>query len=106
MVLPIPAPVSRAITKLGADISRARRRRRLSQASFAERIGVSIGTVKRLEQGDPRVALETVARALHLLGEIERLAALLDTREDSLGLTLMDEQLPIRVRARKRTGAM
>jgi len=99
-------PVSRALTKLGRDLSLARRRRRLSQASLAERMGVSLATVKRLENGDPRVAIEFVARALHVFGEIDRIEKLLDTSEDSLGLVLMDEQLPQRVRARKTSGAL
>jgi transcriptional regulator with XRE-family HTH domain len=101
MKLPIPMPVSRAITKLGRDLSFARRRRRMSQASFAERMGTSLATLKRLENGDPRVAVETVARALHVLGEINRIDNLLDTSEDAIGLVLMDEQLPKSVRARK-----
>jgi transcriptional regulator with XRE-family HTH domain len=104
--LPIPIPVSRAIIKLGRDLSLARRRRRLSQASLAERMGVSLATVKRLEHGDPRVAIEIVARALHVLGEIDRIDKLLETSDDALGLALMDEQLPQRVRARKTSGAM
>jgi transcriptional regulator with XRE-family HTH domain len=104
--LPTPMPVSRAITKLGRDLSLARRRRRLSQASLAERMGVSLATVKRLENGDPRVAIEIVARALHVFGEIDRIDKLLDTSEDALGLVLMDELLPQRVRARKTSGAL
>src|SRR5258708_39495106 len=94
----------RALPKPGRDLSLARRRRRLSQASLAERMGVSLATVKRLENGDPRVAVETVARALHVLGEVDRIDNLLDTSEDSLGLVLMDEQLPQRVRPKKSSG--
>ncbi len=39
------------------------------------------------------------------LQEIERLEDLLDGGKDRLGLMLMDEQLPRRVRARKVSGA-
>lgn len=100
---PTPLPVVRAIAKLGADIGLARRRRRISQLSLAERIGASLSTVKRMESGDMRVPLHFIARALHVFGEIERLAQLLDTGEDAIGLALMDEQLPRRIRARKST---
>ena len=96
-----PLPVTRAIEKLGGDLALARRRRHISQASLAERIGASLNTVKRLEKGDPRVPLHFVARTLHVFGEIERLSQLLDTSEDAIGLTLMDAQLPQRIRARK-----
>ena len=44
-----------------------------------------------------------MARALHVFGELERLNQLLDTGEDAIGLSLMDEQLPQRVRTRKTT---
>jgi len=102
--LPLPPPVSRAIEKLGTDLSLARRRRHISQASLAERIGASLNTVKRMEKGDSRVPLHFVARTLHVFGDIEKLAQLLDTGEDEIGLVLMDEQLPKRIRARKTPG--
>lgn len=99
--LPLPLPAARAIQKLGSDVALARRRRHISQASLAERIGASLNTIKRLEKGDPRVPIHFVARTLHVFGEIERLSQLLDTAEDSIGLSLMDAQLPQRIRARK-----
>jgi transcriptional regulator with XRE-family HTH domain len=102
--LPLPLPVDRAIQKLGLDLSLARRRRHISQASLAERIGASLNTVKRMEKGDPRVPLHFVARTLHVFGDIERLSQLLDTSQDQIGLVLMDEQLPKRIRARKSQG--
>jgi transcriptional regulator with XRE-family HTH domain len=102
-----PAPaVTRAIAQLGEDVSRARRRRRLTRASLAERSGVSEATLKRLEKGDGSVALENFARALHVLGELDRLEKLLDSSTDELGLVLMDEQLPKRVRRRRSSGAL
>ena len=101
---PMPAPVARALLKLGQDLSLARRRRHISQASMAERIGASLNTVKRMEKGDHRVQLHFVARALHVFGEIHKLADLLDTREDAIGLVLMDKRVPLRIRARKNTG--
>ena len=102
--LPLPLLVARAIQKLGLDLSLARRRRHISQASLAERIGASLNTVKRMEKGDPRVPLHFVARTLHVFGDIERLSQLLDTGQDQIGLVLMDEQLPKRIRARKTPG--
>lgn len=103
---PAPLPVDRAITKVGEDVSRARRRRRLSRASLAERSGVSEATLKRLETGDGAVALRNLARTLYVLGELGRLEGLLDAARDQLGIQLADEQLPKRVRARKSSGAM
>lgn len=107
METPIPRPVERAIEKLGNDISLARRRRHISQASLAERMGASVSTVRRMEKGDVRVPIHFFARALHIFGEIRALENLLDTSNDDIGLTLMDEQLPKRVRNKASgTGAM
>jgi DNA-binding XRE family transcriptional regulator len=102
--LPMPLPVERTLLKLGQDLSLARRRRHISQASLAERIGASLNTVKRMEQGDPRVQLHIIARTLHVFGDLQRLSQLLDTSEDQIGLVLMDEQVPKRIRTRKTPG--
>lgn len=107
MDTPIPLPVERAIRKLGADISLARRRRHIAQASLAERMGASLSTVRRMEKGDVRVPIHFYARALHVFGEIQALENLLDTANDDIGLTLMDARLPQRVRCKPgATGAM
>lgn len=100
MDFPVPLPVERAILKLGSDISLARRRRHISQASLAERMGASLSTVRRMEKGDLRVPIHFFARALHVFGEIQSLENLLDTAKDDIGLTLMDENLPKRVRSK------
>lgn len=50
--------------------------------------------------------MENLARALQVLGELDRLANLLDSGTDELGIVLMDEQLPKRVRHRRRSGAL
>lgn len=100
MESPLPLPVERAILKLGSDISLARRRRHISQASLAERIGASLSTVRRIEKGDARVPIHFLARTLHVFGEIQALEHLLDTPNDAIGLTLMDERLPKRVRSK------
>lgn len=98
---PTPAPVQRGLVRLAKDISRARRRRRISQRELAERSGVSLNTIKRLESGDGSTQLQAFARVMAVFGEIEKLAGLLDTAQDDIGLLLMDEQLPKRVRTRK-----
>ncbi|MBV5285065.1 MAG: helix-turn-helix transcriptional regulator [Methyloversatilis discipulorum] len=84
-------------------MSLARRRRHISQASLAERMGASLSTVRRMEKGDLRVPIHFFARALHVFGEIQALENLLDTAKDDIGLTLMDENLPKRVRSKART---
>ena len=109
MITPIPLPVARAMKKLGSDIERARLRRNMTQAMLAERIGASVKTVQRMEQGYEGLALQHLARTLHVFGELNRLLELLDTAQDSVGLVLMDHNLPRRARppkAGKDTGAL
>ncbi|MNQ84655.1 hypothetical protein D3C85_997900 [compost metagenome] len=105
MESPLPSPVERAIRKLGNDISLARRRRHITQTSLAERMGASLSTVRRMEKGDVKVPIHFFARALHVFGEIQALEHLLDTPNDEIGLTLMDEHLPKRVRSKPRTSS-
>jgi len=95
-----PLQVARALVKLGTDLSLARRRRHISQASLAERIGASVSTVRRMEKGDPRIPIHFIARALHVFGEIRALEDLLDTASDDIGLLLMDERLPKRIHSK------
>lgn len=66
-------------------------------------MGASLSTVRRMEKGDVRVPIHFFARALHVFGEIRSLENLLDTPHDEIGLTLMNEQLPKRVRSKRST---
>lgn len=87
--------------KLGADIARARRKRRLTLAMMAERMGVGLNTYARIERGDGSVAMSAYAMAFFVLGFGAPLADLVDARGDDIGLQLDDEQLPKRVRVKK-----
>ena len=61
-------------------------------------MGVSPGTVVRLERGEPDVAAGVVAMALLALGELHRLEGLLDVSRDDTGLMLDIDSLPQRIR--------
>lgn len=77
----------------------------MSQQMLAERIGASVNTVRRMEDGFAGTALQHIARALQVFGELDKLEALLEAPQDSVGLALMDEKLPQRIRARRRAPA-
>ena len=64
-------------------------------------MGVSQGTVARLEKGEPGVGLGSVAMALLALGELGRLGDLLDVSRDDTGLMLDLDSLPRRIRRRR-----
>ena len=94
--------VARALRALGRNIELARRRRGLSQADLASRMSVSVSTVRRLEDGHPGTALTYLASALQVFGDLEKLSLLLDTQADSVGLALMDAELPSRIYSKRR----
>lgn len=100
---PLPLPVSRSLVRLGQGISLARRRRHLTQQDLAERIGTTANTVRRMEAGHPGTALVHIVRTLQVFGELDKLDQLLDTNQDTIGLILMDEKLPQRVRKSRKT---
>ena len=93
--------VQRALRALGRGIGIARRKRRMPVADFAARMGVSQGTLVRLEKGEAGVAIGSLAMALLALGELNRLEDLLDISRDETGLLLDLDNLPRRIRRRK-----
>jgi transcriptional regulator with XRE-family HTH domain len=93
----LPLPVRGILKKLGEDIRDARKRRRISTATMAERARVSRPTLLRLEQGDANVSLGILATVLFIFGMQERLADLVDAANDRLGLDLQSEALPKRI---------
>lgn len=66
---PPPLPVVSSLTRLGQAISLARRRRHLTQQDFAQQIGTSAHTLRRMEAGHPGTALLHLARALQVFEE-------------------------------------
>lgn len=87
---PVFPGAGKQLTALGARLSLARKRRRMTQRTLASRAGVSVPTLRKLEQGHAGVSLATVLRVLQVLGlamDIDRLAA-----DDELGRRLQDIQ--------------
>ncbi|HEY6039388.1 MAG TPA: helix-turn-helix transcriptional regulator [Kofleriaceae bacterium] len=97
----LPAKLRRGLRKFGEDIGLARRKRRLTVAMMAERIGVAESTYLRAEKGDPKVAFGVYAMVLFVLGFGDAIGNLIDARKDEQGLLLDVERVPKRVRARK-----
>ena len=81
----------RQISALGLRLRAARLRRKMTQEVLAERVGVSVPTVAKLESGDPSTSLATMLRVLSVLGlsaDVDLIAA-----EDTLGRDLQDSDL-------------
>ena len=97
----MPQRLRLSLAKLGGDIALARRKRGLTTAMMAERLGVARTTYVRVEKGDPTVAMGTYAMTLFVLGLGTPFADLADARHDDQGLLLDAERVPKRVRVRK-----
>ena len=97
----LPSKLRRGLKKLGQDIGVARRKRRLTVAMMAERVGVAESTYLRAEKGDPKVSLGVVAMVLFVLGFGDALSDLIDPRTDDQGLLLDVERVPKRIRTKK-----
>ena len=94
--------VRRHLRTLGEDLRTARRKRRITQADLAIRMGVAVSTVQRLEAGDPGVSIGTLAMALLAYGKVERVSDVLPEESDEIGLWIDRGNLPQRVRKRKK----
>lgn len=96
---PTPAPVSRSLRRLGEDVATWRKLRRLTASEVADRAGVGVNTVLRLENGSG-ANLENVLRIARALGVLEQITAALDPYATDVGRLRADEALPERVRHR------
>ena len=64
----IPDPLLGLLSRMGSDLSAARRTRQMSQDDLAGRLNLSRRTLIRMERGDPGVSLGAYATAAWVLG--------------------------------------
>lgn len=90
------------MVEFGRGINVARRRRKLTVAMMAERVGVGRQTYGRIEQGDPTVAMGTYLMAMFILGlEWGSLERSTDPQVDDAGTALEIAELPKKVRPKR-----
>ena len=88
------------LRQLGENLRLARLRRNVSAKLEAERAGISVATLTKIEQGNSSVSIGSyiqVLVTLNLEQDILKVAA-----DDELGRKLQDLGLPVRARAPKR----
>ena len=98
----LPRAARQALVKLGEDIAVARKKRRISTVSMAERAFISRGTLYKVEKGDPSVSMGIYATVLSILGLVEGLGDVADRRTDTLGLDIDEDRLPKKIQPRSR----
>lgn len=94
-----PTAVSRSMRKVGTDLAIWRKLRQLTVAETADRAGIDVKTVARLEAGEG-ATLENVMRVTRALGILDVLTEALDPYASDVGRLRSDEALPTRVRRR------
>jgi hypothetical protein len=104
--LQMPPATVAAIEKLGADLAVARLRRKESLKTWAQRMGVSVPTLQRLEAGDPGVGIGIVATALWLIQRDGALAQLAAPELDQGAIELDIRQAQALGRARAQAAAL
>ena len=77
---------------MGKQIKMARLRRKLSATLVAERAGVSLSTLWKVENGNPSVAVGIYAAVLHALNNMDK-DLLKIAGDDELGRKLQDIEL-------------
>ncbi len=100
---PAPRAVRQTGRRIADDLGSWRKLRGLTQAQLAERSGVSLATVTRLESGDGNITLESLLRILRALGIMDSLITALDPYESEIGRMRSEEKLPQRVRPARLT---
>jgi transcriptional regulator with XRE-family HTH domain len=90
--------MERRLSRLGERIRTARLRRRLSAKLVAERAGMSVMTLRNVENGGMGVTIGAYAAVLYVLGLDSDLDAV--AQVDTLGRDLQDAALPHVARAK------
>ena len=94
-----PQAVIHQIEQLAQNIVIARKRRKETQAQWAQRLGVSQPTMARIERGDPSVAMASYVMCMWLVNQAHGLADLIAPQNDMASL----EREVARTRARRPT---
>jgi transcriptional regulator with XRE-family HTH domain len=98
LTAPLLPKTERRLSRLGERIRAARLRRGLPARLIAERAGMSLMTLRSIENGRAGVTMGAYVAVLHVLGldgDLDRVAEV-----DALGRDLQDANLPRRARTK------
>ncbi len=95
-----PLAVTRAMSEISQSLGTWRRLRELTIAETADRAGVGVSTLQRLEHGQG-ATLETLLRVARALGILDQLTGSLDPMSTDIGRLRAGQALPTRVRRKE-----
>jgi transcriptional regulator with XRE-family HTH domain len=99
----VPPAVRRANRRLSEDLAAWRKLKGLTQAQLADRSGVGIATLARMERGEGGASIENLLKVLRALGILDNVLKALDPYDTDIGRLRLDQELPQRVRSRSLT---
>jgi transcriptional regulator with XRE-family HTH domain len=76
--------VSEVLSELGRRLRAARIERNDTMDVFAQRLGVSVGTVRAMERGAPTVQVGAWLNALWILNQLDTITRVLEPKESLL----------------------
>lgn len=97
-----PQAVLQQIALLSQNIVIARKRRKETQAQWAQRLGVSQPTMARIERGDPSVSMASYVMCMWLINQAQGLADLIAPQNDLASLEQEVARARPRLNARAR----
>ena len=98
---PLPAAIRRAYRSLTEDIAAWRKLKGLTQEQLADRSGVALATLSRLERGEGGTSVYNLLKILRALGILDNVLKALDPYETDIGRLRSEQELPQRIRSRR-----
>lgn len=97
----IPVSIQSGLRKLGSDIKKARLRRGLKMELLAQRAGISLETLSKIQKGHPGVSIGHYAGVIFGLGLGTEWMNLASIENDAVGQWIDESKIPKRVRGKK-----
>lgn len=85
------------LTKLGDFLRLARTRRAWRQEDVAQRLKVSVDTIKRVEKGSKGVSIGIILDLLSLYQRLEAFSDVVNPYKDEVGISMETERSPKRI---------
>ena len=94
----ITKSVQDAFTETGESLRTWRILYELKATQVAQRAGISLGTLHKIEKGDPTISTAAFLEVVRSLGLLDTLTESLDPLNSDLGRARINENLPRRIR--------
>jgi len=94
----ITKSVQEAFIETGESLKTWRILYELKATQVAERAGISLGTLHKIEKGDPTISTAAFLEVVRSLGLLDTLTESLDPLNSDLGRARVNENLPRRIR--------